>query len=77
MASDGSDHGVAQPGSHASRGPIGRRSRQVSFQQALDELLANSPQVREADIAVELARREYAREQAQPIPNITLQTVAE
>ena len=50
--------------------------RQVSFQQALDELLANSPQVREADIQIELARREFAREQAQPIPNITLQTVA-
>jgi outer membrane protein, heavy metal efflux system len=42
----------------------------------LDELLANSPQVREADIQIELARREFAREQAQPIPNITLQTVA-
>jgi cobalt-zinc-cadmium efflux system outer membrane protein len=48
-----------------------------NLEDCLQRLLTASPQLRAAEIEVQHARREIARERAQPIPNITLQTVVE
>jgi len=52
-------------------------TKQLVWEDALNELLAFSPQVRAADVRISHARRELAREQAQPIPNVTAQMLAE
>ncbi len=69
--------GVPQLGPVTVEGALDEEVRPAPFEQAFEELIAASPQVREADLRVEIARREMVREQAQPIPNVTLQTVAE
>lgn len=44
---------------------------------SLQKLYAESPQLRVAEVEVQHARAEIERERAQPVPNVTLQTVAE
>jgi outer membrane protein, heavy metal efflux system len=58
-------------------GRLDTPTKQIEWDQALGELLQLSPQVRAADSRILHARRELAREQAQPIPNVTAQMVAE
>ena len=47
------------------------------FDASYHELLAGSPQVRAAEVRVSHARAELVSEQAQVVPNVTLQVVAE
>jgi outer membrane protein, heavy metal efflux system len=50
---------------------------EIRWEDALNDLFANSPQLRSAEMRIASARRELAREQAQRIPNLTVQTVTE
>ncbi len=50
---------------------------EFELESSLQQLLAASPQLRAAQIEVEHARREIASARAQPIPNLTVQTVVE
>ena len=68
LAPIGNDHRPADHGADAGRGPIGCGSEGNRLGAGIDELLANSPQVRAADIRVEFARREFARERRSRFP---------
>jgi cobalt-zinc-cadmium efflux system outer membrane protein len=64
----------------APRGVEGRLDEpapEFTFEANLEQLFAASPQLRAAEMEVAHARREIARERAQPIPNVTLQSVVE
>jgi cobalt-zinc-cadmium efflux system outer membrane protein len=67
----------------ANMAPVGLEGRldapvpDFTLEDTLNELLTGSPQLRAAQVEVQHAQREIARERAQPIPNITLQTVVE
>jgi cobalt-zinc-cadmium efflux system outer membrane protein len=58
-------------------GRLDEPTKEIEFNQAFEDLMALSPQIRAADSRIGHARRELAREQAQPIPNVTAQVVAE
>jgi len=58
-------------------GRLDERIPELDWKQSWEQILATSPQMRSAEIRIEHARRELRREQAQPYPNLTLQTVTE
>jgi cobalt-zinc-cadmium efflux system outer membrane protein len=49
----------------------------LDFEQSLEELLANSPQITSSQAALDHARAEWQLARAQAIPNVTLQVVLE
>lgn len=58
-------------------GRLDEPTPEYTLEDTWPKLAAGSPQLRAAQLEVQHARREIANERAQPVPNITLQTVVE
>jgi cobalt-zinc-cadmium efflux system outer membrane protein len=70
---------ISQPtlGPQPVAGSLGERIPTLDWERCWRELIAASPQMRSAKVRIEHTRRELRREQAQPYPNLTVQTVTE